>query len=376
MSRAVAVIVLAFAVSAQAGTLQTLHTFTDVAHGTNPIGSLIKDEGGNLYGATIYGGASGGGTVYRVSPDGTHTILHSFGSSTGGGGHPYAGVVRDSQGNFFGMAADGGAHSAGVVFKLAPDGTYTVIHDFGDDGTFPEDGLIIDRRDHLFGMASHGGHWLSGAVFEITPKNKFNVLYTFRGRKDGSWPAGEPVKDKEGNLYGSASEEGPKNYGEVFKLAPDGTKTVLHAFRSGDDGWSPMGPLILDKNGTLYGTVYGGGAGGLGTIFRIDAAGKFKVIYSVTRDTGGAGPDSGVVMDKTGALYGALPFGGDQTCEPGCGALFKIAPDGTFSIIHAFTGHEDGGVPNGLLLDAQGNLYGTTSRGGSQDHGTVFVLRP
>jgi uncharacterized repeat protein (TIGR03803 family) len=351
-----------------------LYAFTGRQDGAEPVGSLSRDEAGDLYGATAHGGTYDGGVVFRLSPDGTETVIHAFSGETGGAG-PFGGVIRDKAGNFYGIAAAGGSHNAGLVFKLAPDGTETVLHEFAgeNDGAFPESGLFMDKRGNIYGTTEFGGPKNLGTVFEITAKGKERVLYAFRGSRDGSLPFGRPIKDKLGNLYGTTYQDGPHGAGEVFKLTPDGVKTVLHAFTGGSDGGYPVSGLLMDKRGNFYGTTYDGGGDNSGTIFEIDATGKFRVLYSV-EDSVGFGPVTDLIMDRAGTLYGSISDGGSERCTNGCGTSFKLAADGTFTILHAFSGRHDGSHPNSLLMDDRGNLYGTTALGGRKDHGTIFVM--
>lgn len=369
-----AALVLAFSITcaAQAKDTQILHTYSGKKDGAEPIGNLVEDGAGNLYGATAHGGQYDGGVVYRLAPDGTHTVLHSF-SGGNDGGLPLAGLVMDKAGNLYGTTESGGTRGGGLVFKLTPDGAKTTLHDFtgGDDGAFPHAGLFMDKHGNLYGTTQNGGRKNMGTVFEISAKGKERVLYAFHGDKDGLWPEGRVIKDTHGNLYGTTYYGGPGGAGEVFKLAPDGSKTVLHAFTDGDDGGFPASGLVMDEGGNLYGTAYSGGEEGVGTIFKIDAAGKFSVLYSVEGSVG-SNPVTDLIMDKSGTLFGAISFGSGQIC---CGALFKLSADGAFTVLHTFTGH-DGAEPNSLFMDQQGNFYGTTVVGGRKNHGTVFRLLP
>jgi uncharacterized repeat protein (TIGR03803 family) len=266
------------------GTYTVLYNFCSAnacSDGYGPVGDLIEDGAGNIYGTTYRGGAQNGGVVFRLAPDGTETALHSFCSLTScaDGQMPYGGVVRDSAGNLYGTTYTGGADNAGVVFKLAPDGTETVLHNFCSrnnctDGGFPQDSMILDSSSgKLYGTTEFGGSGglvcdaasSCGVVFEIKPNGAERVLHSF-DNADGGNPLGNLFKDRAGNIYGTTFFGGTNNNGVVFKLAPDGTETVLHFFGGGIDGKWPRGGVIGDS-GNLYGTTLSGGGGGI--VFRV-----------------------------------------------------------------------------------------------------------
>jgi uncharacterized repeat protein (TIGR03803 family) len=272
---------------------------------------------GNLYGTTGGGGANGQGTIFRLSTDGTETTLYSFAA----GDQTLGGVTRDKAGNFYGTTFQGGANGYGSVFKLAPNGTET-------------------------------------------------MLYSFTNGSDGRWPYAGVILDEAGNLYGTTYEGGTGSYGTVFKLAPDGTETVLHAF-SGTDGGFPGAVLTLDAAGNLYGTTQGGGTSGNGAVFKLTPNGTETVLYSFTGENDGANPySSPLLIDGKGNLYGTTCCGG----AGGNGTVFEVAPDGNESVLHAFSG-SDGGFPVAGLIKDHGYFYGTTQSGGANGSGIVFRLK-
>jgi uncharacterized repeat protein (TIGR03803 family) len=256
------------------GTETVLYRFTG-ADGASPYAGLIRDAQGNLYGTTYGGGTYGNGTVFKVTLTGTETVLYSF---TGGadGGNSVAGLIRDAQGNLYGTTQIGGAYGYGTAFKLTPTGTQTVLHSFSVvDGAYPL-ALIGDGKGIFYGV-SGGGAVDSGKVFKLTLTGKEKVLYSFTGGVDGSVPLGI-VRDPEGNLYGTTSYGGdlngcnsnpPYGCGVVFKLTPTGTETILYSFIGGTDGQRPFAAPIRDAQGNLYGTTYFGGAYGYGTVFKV-----------------------------------------------------------------------------------------------------------
>jgi uncharacterized repeat protein (TIGR03803 family) len=201
------------------------------------------------------------------------------------------------------------------------------------------------------------------------------VLYSFKNPPDGAVPYGRLVRDRAGNLYGTTDQNGAFGYGMVFKVDQRGNETVLHSFTGSPDGADPLAGLVRDKTGNLYGTTAGGGASGYGTVFKVDQRGKETVLYSFTNSPDGAYPYAGLVRDKAGNLYGTTTGGGSSNV----GTVFKVDPTGKETVLHSFT-YLDGAAPYApLVRDKAGNLYGTTSYGGSacfppSGCGTVFKL--
>jgi uncharacterized repeat protein (TIGR03803 family) len=305
------------------GTETVLWSFTG-ADGSYPEGGLIMDTSGNLYGTTSSGGADGDGTVFEVALHGTETVLHSFTGGPDGKG-PQAGLIMDKKGKLYGTTVFGGANNDGTVFKVAPDGTETVLWSFtGADGSFPEAGLIR-KNGNLYGTTEGGGAEDLGTVFKLSPDGTETVLYSFCPNyptcSDGVFPVGGLIADSAGNLFGTTSADGGGG-GTVFELAPDGTETTLWSFTGGADGSEPQAGLIR-KNGSLYGTTLFGGANGFGTVFKVARDGTETVLYSFDSAAGGADgfePYAGLIKDESGNLYGTTYGGGAD----GGGTVFKI----------------------------------------------------
>jgi uncharacterized repeat protein (TIGR03803 family) len=356
-----------------------LHTFAgSPTDGAYPVAGLLRDAAGNLYGTTFYGGAeSSRGVVFKVSPTGTETVLHSF---TGADGQePRADLIRDAAGNLYGTTARGGTFGNGVVFELTPTGTETVLYSFtgGADGGGPLAGLVRDAAGNLYGTTSGGGAESSrGVVFKVSPTGTETVLHSFAGHStDGADPQAGLVRDSAGNLYGTTFYGGAADGGTVFKLSSCGSGfKVLYSFTGDTDGENPVAGLIQDAGGNLYGTTFNGGAYGYGVVFKLSPTGSETVLYTFTEGNGGS-PVSGLLQDAAGNLYGTttgLRASGENT-----GVVFKLSPSGTETVLHSFTGGADGGQPTaGLIQDPAGNLYSTTSAGGASGDGVVFRLTP
>jgi uncharacterized repeat protein (TIGR03803 family) len=315
------------------------------------------------------------------------TFLYNF---TGGddGAYPFSNLVHDAAGNLYGTTWHGGVAWAGTVFKLDPSGNESVMHSFGGppDGDSPTD-LVADDDGNLYGTTWWGGTFNDGTIFKLDSAGTETIIHNFSW-EDGANPISGLIWDSEGNLYGTTFGGGVSGYGVVFKLATNtNTLTVLYSFTGGVDGaWPYFGHLLRDPLGNLYGTTSAGGRGcnayGCGTVYRLDANGMLTTLYAFRDRKDGAGPTSGLVRVH-GKFYGTTHSGGVTTCTDnnyppyvtGCGTVFMLDAKGRGSVLHTFTGGEDGGNPvAGLIADSAGNLYGAASSGGAHGAGVVFKI--
>jgi uncharacterized repeat protein (TIGR03803 family) len=355
----------------------TLYTFTGGADGASPYASLIRDAGGNLYGATFAGGAANLGTVFTIDKTGKETVLYSFTGSPDGE-HPTRNLLRDSAGNLYGIAYEGGASGFGAVFKFNKAGKESVLYSFGSgtDGEYPGSGLIEDAAGDLYGTTGYGGASGNGTVYKLSKSGKETILHSFTGA-DGQYPFGNLLRDSAGTLYGTTSMGGTSGNGAVFKLTKKGKETVLHSFAGGKDGANPYAGLVQDAKGNLYGTTYNGGAGcngfDCGTVFKLSPKGKETVLHAFALSDGHY-PDFGtLVRDAAGNLYGTTYAGGTADM----GVAFKVSSSGKESVLYSFTGGADEGFPvAGLIQDKAGNFYGATLGNPPTTYGTVFKLAP
>jgi uncharacterized repeat protein (TIGR03803 family) len=255
-----------------------------------------------------------------------------------------------------------------------------VLHSFagGADGATPHAGLVVDTSGNLYGTTTAGGTSDLGTVFKLDATGKETVLYSFAGGADGATPNAGLVLDPSGNLCGTTTSGGTSSLGTVFKLDMTGTETFLYSFTGATDGATPRAGLLLDPSGILYGTTAAGGTSNAGTVFKLNTTGTEAVLYSFTGKADGGNPQAGLVLDTAGDLFGTTSSGGsfvDLCAYGGCGVVFKLDTTGAETVLYAFTDGVDGGFPQaGLVLDAAGNLYGTASGGGSADDGVVFRL--
>ncbi|MGA8491093.1 MAG: choice-of-anchor tandem repeat GloVer-containing protein [Terriglobales bacterium] len=394
---------------------KVLHYFGKGNDGSDPVGGLILDAAGNLYGTTYWGGRNscygvGCGTVFRLTPTEngkwTEKVLYNFGSE---GCAPAASLISDAAGNLYGTATGDDCEDNGTVFRLAPgqndSWTYSALYRFrgGNDGAEPNSSLISDVAGNLYGTTAAGGVFRRGTVFELERHVNGSwtekVLHSFN-RKDGYYPIASLIFDASGNLYGTTPGGGASGGGVVFELTPneDGAwnEKVLHNFiNNGKDGHSPAGVLIFDASGNLYGTTENGGSHDDGTAFELTpgANGRWKerVLYSFDGKDG-AGISGGLIFDAAGNLYGTASLGGDggYGCDDlGCGTAFVLKPAAhgkwTESVLHYFESTRSGGNYSpgfGVISDPAGNLYGTTlgggcgGSGGGGQCGTVFKIAP
>lgn len=302
----------------------------------------------------------------------TFKVVYSF---TGpDGAEPQGGVVLDRKGNLYGSTSIGGLTDHGTVFMVDPSGNEKVLHSFtqaGTDGWYPMCTLVADSVGNLYGTTSQLGKFFDGTVFKVSTAGSGTVLHSFKG-PEGALPLAGLVRDSAGNLYGTVSA-GAAGFGAVFKLDQNGVETVLYSFSGeSNDGRGPQTALVRDSAGNLYGTTNYGGTSNVGTVYKVTSSGMETVLHSFTGGSDGEFP-SRLTLDSGGNLYGETEQGGLL----GFGAIFKVDTNGVFTTLYTFKNQGDGAIPaGGLIRDSQGNLYGTTQGGGSGQRGTVFRLDP
>jgi uncharacterized repeat protein (TIGR03803 family) len=357
-----------------------LHSLNGAIDGSLSQASLVQGTDGRLYGTAVNVGAGGWGTVFAVNPDGTgFTTLHSF-TNGNDGASPAGNLIQGTDGRLYGTAAGGGAYGAGTVFAMNLDGTgFITLYNFqpsnGIDGTTAQAGLIQGTGGRLYGTTQNGGVYSVGTVFAVNPDGTgFATLYSFTGGNDGYSPLANLVQGTDGRLYGTAIKGGANGFGTVFAVNTDGTGfTTLYTFTNGNDGGQPSSALIQGTDGRLYGTAIEGGINNFGTIFVMNLDGTgFTTLYGFTNGNDGSAPIGNLIQEADGRLYGAAQSGGIN----GTGTLFVLNPDGTgFGTLYSFTGGDDGAFPQAALIQgADGRLYGTAAYGGASGNGTVFAI--
>jgi uncharacterized repeat protein (TIGR03803 family) len=380
-------------------TTKAIYTFGSEPNGLTPglYGGVIFDAAGNLYGTAQSSGAYYQGSVYELelNSDGTYTeiTLYSFGSIANDGATPYCSLAIDSSGNLYGTTYYGGTYGNGTVFELTPSSsgawTETLLHQFDatkKDGYNPYAGLVLDSKGNLYGTASDGGSEGSGTVFELTPKGagewKYATLHNFNYTAGGS-PLGALIFDAAGNLYGTTEYGGKYEHGVVFELSLNskGTwkETVLHTFNpNGSDGYSPSSGVAIDSKGNLYGATPSGGDSDNGTVYELSptTGGKWSetIIHSFLATGDGIVPYGSPIVDASGNVYGTT-WQSLVNNVGGAGIVYELSPSATGwqeTILNNFIASETYGNPySGLIFDSKGNLYGT-AYGGS----TIYEVTP
>ncbi len=406
--------------AAYAQSYKVLYSFHGITDGADPGGALLRDKHGNFYGTTERGGLSSLGTVFELTPDGTESILHTFlGNSHHNmdGASPLGGLIEDRAGNLYGTTNSGGSGTAcdtespccGTVFKIDAEGNESILHYFCShsncaDGSYPAAPLVMDTSRNLYGTTSSGGSGHGpgcvggcGTIFKLAPDGTETVLYNFCSVApcaDGRFPQGALIMDSAGDLFGTTEFGGGNGCrpnggcGTVFRLAPNGTETVLYAFTGGSDGAMPEAALLMVA-GNLYGTTAYGGRNGCkpaqpvldscGTIFELSPTNGETVLYAFEGQGDGAHPHAGVIADASSNLFGTAVYSGNNTngtcpkIQFGCGTIFELSPNGSEKVLHTFS--KKGGRPYGSLIeDNAGDFYGTAMFGGDYNDGVVFRI--
>ena len=395
-------LILLFTAGAWAGTEKVLYAFCsqqNCADGAYPYAGVISDKAHNLYGTTAQGGDNFNGLVYELKHTKSgwkESVLYKF---TGGadGAAPTGQLVFDEKGNLYG--ANGGGAGYGTVYELSPSKggwTFTVIHTFrgGDDGVvgIGVSGLVLDKASHLYGVTEMGGTAGYGTIFKLSragSKWKKTILYNFAAGADAQDPLMGLTWDSGGNLYGATVGGGADGCGAVFELAhqKNGWKeSVIYNFTGGSDGcWPEFGSVTIPKSGEIYGTTGAGGSANQGVVYQLKLSNgtwNEKTLYDFTGGNDGGQVFAGVTLDPAGNIFGASAYYGSGSY----GAVVKLAKKKSGykeMTLQDFTG-SDGGYPYGnIMVDAKGNLYGTTFRGGNlgcnqvqEGCGVVFEMKP
>jgi uncharacterized repeat protein (TIGR03803 family) len=386
---AAVLVVCMAAIATHAQTFTVLASF-DGTDGGTPYASLVQGLNGNFYGTTFSGGANGEGTVFEITPAGQLTTLYSFCSQTGctDGSEPSAGLVQATNGNFYGTTYEGGANQSGTVFEIAPAGELTTLYSFCSetkctDGSHPYATLLQATNGKFYGTTFSGGANGEGTVFEITPAGQLTTLYSFcsqTGCTDGSELFAGLVQATNGNFYGTTYGGGANGEGTVFEITPAGELTTLYSVCSQTnctDGSHPFAAPVQATKGTFWGTTSGGGANNGGTVFEITSAGELATLYSFCAQANcadGERPQAGLVEGSNGNFYGTTFFGGTNPD----GTVFEITLSGKLTTLYSFCSQAncaDGFLPSAAPVQAtNGNFYGTVSQGGANSDGTVFSL--
>ncbi len=357
--------VLAFGAVARAQVpFEPLYSFTGGPDGRFPTAPLVLASDGNFYGTTF-------GGVFKMTPDGTVMGLHVFGDTEGF--LPLAGLIQATDGNLYGTTSRGGlflpggcGFECGTVFKISPTGTFTLLHSFTGydmDGANPTSALIQATDGYFYGTTTVGGAHDDGTVFKISPEGAVTVLHSFDA-VNGSRPMAALIQGTDGNFYGTTSQGGPAGAGTVFRITAAGTLTTLHSFDR-TDGIFPN-TLIQATDGNFYGTNVIPGTARDGAVFRMTAGGTVTLLHVF----------DGVLPYALFQATDGYFYGMTVNRDTNDGTVFKMTFAGTVTVLHAFAGSvTEPPRPSGVIQGTDGNLYGTTERGGDNFVGMIYRLR-
>ncbi len=359
---------LAFSRASIGQTVNDIHAFTAADSSQSPQGVPTQGRDGNLYGMSSGSSGSPYGTIFSVTTTGTLTELFAFHFTDGNS--PNASVTLGSDGNFSGTTFGGGNNQKGVLFKISPKVVYTVLHFFagGADGQWPSAGPIEAANGALYGTTK--GDSTGSTVYKYTDSGGFSTLYQFDGTH-GQTVLAPLIQGSDGKLYGTANVGGKNDCGTVFQMSTAGKLLKSHSFLCGLSGAQPVGPLVQAADGNFYGTTQAGGGGG-GTIFKMGSDLRPSVLYffGAAGPHDGRSPQGGLVQATDGNLYGTTLKGGSA----GFGTLFQISPTGAYQLLFSFTAPIGESPFAGLLQHTNGLLYGTTPTGGANGFGAVYSL--
>ncbi len=355
--------------------------------GAQPISGPVQMSDGRLYGTTPYGGPLGFGTVYAMSLDGVVRTLHSFAGTLGGFGEdisaqPGAPLAQGADGSLYGtifgggLGQNGNTVGHGTIYKFGLGGAFTTLFQFGEggaSGTNPVAGLILASDGNFYGVTAEGGSRGNGTVFCMTPDGVVTDRHVFtRTATDGGRISDRVMQASDGNLYGVTGFGGTSDKGVVFRLGLDGSYALMHSFQGGALGGEPSSPLVQGADGALYGTTFTFGELGRGSVYRITLAGAYSVLYSFGAGYPKVGrlPQGGLTAGTDGQLYGVTTAG----ALDGRGAIYRIDLAGRVQLLHAFEPSPQIPYPSGLNLASNGRLYGATERGGSKGQGSLYSV--
>jgi uncharacterized repeat protein (TIGR03803 family) len=369
---------------------QVLHSFGSETPALVAPSGLVLGKDGNFYG-TALGGDHSRGAIFRLTPAGVESVVHSFDPSTGDGGEP-SGLILGSDGNFYGTTTAGGTNDAGTVFKMTPDGTESVLYSFKgypSDSAYAASGLFQASDGNLYGTTDFGGPDNKGTVFKVSPSGIETLLYSFGSMaNDPALEFSALVEGNDGNFYGVSGFGGTNGDGAVFKITPEGILTLVHSFDGGssDGSNSYASGLLKGSDGNFYGVSSYGGPKNGGIIYKLTPAGAETIVYAFESGTGSSSqPEGGLLEDSDGNLYGGTQSGGYPRTEfsndgPSLtgqsGTIFEITAAGKAVLLSNFGPTDaDGTNPSGHPIQGQdGNLYGVTANGGANDTGVFYKI--
>ena len=352
-----------------AQTVNVLYNF-DGTVGSNPLNiTLTQGRDGQLYGTTVYGGTSNLGAIFKITPSGHATALHSFNGTDGS--QVWAGLTLGSDGNFYGTTFHGGTAGVGVLFKMTPTGTLTVLHNFannGTDGTLPVASPILASDGNLYGTTQNGGPNNAGTVYKLTPAGVFSIIYNLDSTI-GSYAAFSPTQGSDGSLYLAALYGGGNGCGSLMKLSTAGVLINSYSLDCAANGGNPSGSLFQASDGNFYGATFNGGQYSMGVLFKLSQNFAYSVLHNFGATfSEGTNASGGVMQATDGNLYG-LDYLGSTF---GDGTIYDFSLSGTFNTLYDWTSNV--AAQGQVSQHTNGTLYGVTYQGGTNNLGTVFSM--
>ncbi|MBT9596600.1 MAG: hypothetical protein IV094_11495 [Vitreoscilla sp.] len=381
---------IAFAVSctlaqAAGGThweFEHLYSFNPArGDGSTPLAGLVE-AGGAFWGTTSAGGPGRGaqGNVFKFVPGTAPVVMHTF---RGGDGATPRGELLAVGRSLYGTVENGMLDNQGGIYRISTLGSFKVMHKFlEEEGTNPSAGLMRHSNGNFYGTAVGGGvnYGGLGTVFQMTPAGVVTVLFSdFEGWYAG--PKSPLVQHVDGSLYGTTSTQGPHGGGSVYKITTAGTYELKHSFKNPEDGdllgCAPRAGLTPIASGSLAGVAPSCGDDIGGTVFKVSVGGVVSLAHDMVLGVDGIYPEGGLAL-REGVLWGTTRYWDVQVLfYEGCGTVFAMSKTNKVGVHHVFADDgSEGCEPRGTLLSAKdGAIYGTTSRGGAYDAGTIFRLR-
>jgi uncharacterized repeat protein (TIGR03803 family) len=356
--------------------LEEVHAFSERRHHS----SLLQATDGDFYGTVNDGYAFGLGAVFRVTSDGTFTVLHEFAGGADGA-HPHAALTQGTDGLLYGTTIVGGPANLGIIFRMTLSGTVSIVHAFtnGDDGAYPYDGGLTHASDGSMYGTSKGNcifRNCGSTIFRLEASGSLIPLHTFENAYNSI--TGRLTESRDGNFYATTMHGGGKAYGSILRITRTGVVTTVYEFTGGADQSFPQAGLVAASDGNMYGTTPYANGVGFGTVFRITPSGSMTVLHTFAPDAEGGWPLARLIQAKDGLLYGTTSIRGSNDRPgygPGSGSVFRMSIDGDFTVLHRFPSFSlpmSAAYPDVALVEARdGRIYGVANGG---TYGGVFRM--
>jgi uncharacterized repeat protein (TIGR03803 family) len=365
---AVSTAAIALATTLSAQTVKDVARFTGNNSSGTSFATPIQGHDGKLYGCS-FDPKGTAGSVFSLTTGGAMKTIYTFDFTNGS---DPTGLTLATDGNFYGTATNSGSGTYGTLFRLTSAGAITVLHDFlgGSDGAGPSSPPIQGSDGNLYGTTTGAAGIFQSTIYKYS-SGTFTTIFQFTDTQ-GKLPGSSPIQGSDGNLYGAALEGGAFNNGSIYKISTSGSLLFSYSFPAGGKfGVFPSG-IMQASDGNFYGTTfYGGNVGqGNGTVFKMDQNGVVSVLYNFPGNTGGANPSGGVVEATDGNLYGTTSAGGTF----GFGTIFRISTTGKFKTLYSFSAAVGENPSSAPIQRTSGLFYGSLPFGSKYGYGAIYSL--